>query len=66
MAAVAETEELSWYASQAKFSIQFTFQRIQRGENMKTIIAVLGFALLVMPVHAATDQQGKHLRDRPL
>lgn len=26
---------------------------------MKTIIAVLGFALLVMPVHAATDQQEK-------
>ncbi len=26
---------------------------------MKTIIAVLGFALLVMPVHAATEQQEK-------
>jgi len=59
MAAVAETEELSWYASQAKFSIQFTFQRIQRGENMKKIIAVLGIALLAMPVVAATDQQEK-------
>jgi hypothetical protein len=59
MAAIAETEELSWYASQARFSIQFTFQRIQRRENMKTIIAVLGFALLVMPVLAATDQQEK-------
>jgi len=59
MAADAETEELSWYACQAYFSIQFTFQRIQRRENMKTIIAVLGFALLVMPVLAATDQQEK-------
>jgi hypothetical protein len=59
MAAIAETEELSWYASQARFSIQFTFQRIQRRENMKTIIAVLGLALLVMPVQAATDQQEK-------
>jgi flagellum-specific peptidoglycan hydrolase FlgJ len=59
MAADAETEELSWYASQAKFPIQVTFQRTQRGENMKTIIAVLGFALLVMPVQAATDQQEK-------
>ena len=59
MAADAKTEELSWYASQAKYSIQVTFQRIQRGENMKIIIAVLGFALLVMPVLAATDQQEK-------
>jgi len=59
MAADARTEELSWYASQAKFSIQVTFQRIQRGENMKIIIAVLGFALLAMPVLAATDQQEK-------
>jgi type IV secretory pathway VirB10-like protein len=57
MAAAAETEELSWYASQAKLSIQFTFQRIQRKEIMKTIIALLGLALLVMPVQAATDQQ---------
>lgn len=59
MAADAKTEEPSWYASQAKFSIQVTFQRTQRGENMKIIIAVLGFALLVMPVLAATDQQEK-------
>lgn len=44
---------------QARFSLQVTFQRIQRGENMKSIIAVLGFALLVMPVQAATDQQEK-------
>ena len=29
------------------------------GENVKRIIAVLGFALLVMPVQAATDQQEK-------
>lgn len=53
-----KTEVLSWYASQAKFSIQFTFQRIQ-GQNVKKIIAVVGFALLVMPVLAATDQQEK-------
>jgi type IV secretory pathway VirB10-like protein len=59
MAAVAETKALSWYASQVKFSIQVTFQPTQRGETMKIIIAVLGFALLAMPVLAATDQQEK-------
>src|SRR5256885_15646837 len=59
MTAAPETEELNWYASKAKISIQFAFQRIQRRENMKTIIAVLGFVLLVMPVQAATDQQEK-------
>jgi hypothetical protein len=60
MAADAETEALSWYASQATFSFQFTFQRINERKTMKTIIAVLGFALLAMPVLAATtDQQDK-------
>lgn len=59
MAVDAKTEELSWYASQAKFSIQVPFQHIKRRGNMKIIIAVLGFALLVMPVLAATDQQKK-------
>src|SRR5882672_7068764 len=59
MAADAKTQQLSWYAFQAKSSIRVTFQHTQRGKYMKIIIAVLGFALLVTPVLAATDQQEK-------
>src|SRR5258706_13636509 len=59
MAADAKTQQVSWYAFQVKSSIQVTFQHTQRGENMKIIIAVLGFALLVTPVLAATGQQEK-------
>jgi psiF repeat len=58
MGAVAETEELSWYASRAIFNSVY-FPTYQRKENMKIIIAVLGFALLAMPVLAAAEQQEK-------
>jgi psiF repeat-containing protein len=43
-----------------KRNFQFSLpSNSQRGGIMKTIIAVLGFALLVMPVQAATEQQEK-------
>jgi hypothetical protein len=43
-----------------KRNIRFSLlSNVSNGGNMKKIIAVLGFALLVMPVQAATEQQEK-------